>query len=1035
MQETTLQRMLAKRFLQHPDKDALVADHAILTYRELDQLSDGVARALTGRGIAAHTAIGVYLADRVQLIVTMLGIMKARCLFAPLDVQAPPERTSRLVRAGSLTTIITGKGLEGAFGLTPEAELLRYETLPQTTGSLPPLEAYSPDDPLYLYTTSGSTGVPKSILGRNGSLAHFIGWEVDTFGVDDSFVFGQLTIPTFDVFLRDVFVPLAAGATIMIPRNDLVKQPEALARWLESHLVSFLHTVPAILSALAGVPGVSYNSLKYILLAGEKLPPALVARWYRQYNPGTQLVNLYGPTETTLAKAFYRVRPADGTRDNIPIGKPISGARFIVLDDQLRVCPPMEVGEIFIRTPYRSYGYLNDPELNHQKFIPNPFGSSPDDLIYRTGDLGRLNLEGDFEIIGRRDRQVKIRGIRVEPEEIEKVLLEYPFTEEAAVVAKTDGENESTTLMACVVLKSNQNLKSFSPESNRNDLLVYLRNRLPGYLIPQEIVFLGHLPRKPNGKVDFDGLRQTKPKPAAPQTPTEAALLGVWKKILQKENVGVAESFFGLGGNSLNVMTLLYEVNKELDVRLEVNDFYENDTVLALAAKIDAIRAGRQKAALKRAETRTHYPLTRNQEQLYVSLQDADPKTYVMQNVVEISGDVASIDYPALVATLVNRHEGLRTYFQVEDDVPVQRVAGSVPVPVGFHPYADDVLENLLPAFDIYQFPLCKFDVVEAGPDRHLFVIAVHHLVSDALSQHLLMHEFYQLLLGQPLPAVSFQFKDYAQWEHRLLRQEATGDWVHELAGYDTFLNFPVAYNGEATEANPGRSFGFEVAGDRYGQLKDTAREHKLTPFTLVFTLYYLFISRITNQRKLALATPVTARNAGELRGVVGPCFSTALIPLDLTGNVPVRQLAGELQAKINRALSGRDFNLADFLAHARRTPLPGEYTDVNSLFSFDTVKNYDQAGAFAVKPYAHDKYALKYPFYFNCIDSEDRLSVIVKYDNRLFSATAIERLCHVFAQLCDQVSEDLDLSAEDLVVTADLVRNVPAAYNLGFNF
>lgn len=270
-----------------------------------------------------------------------------------------------------------------------------------------------PEDPIYIYFTSGSTGQPKAVLGMNKSLVHFINWEIETLGIDHPWRVSQLTSPSFDASLRDFFVPLCSGGTVCIPQNrELILNSASLINWIESSKIDLIHCTPSLfrLFNVKSLTKEQFPNLKYVLLAGERIHPPELENWFITFGERIQLVNFYGPTETTMVKTFYFIKKADTKAPSISIGKPMKGSRVIILDERMNPCPEGMAGEIYIRTPYRTKGYYNDPELTGEKFLVNPFNNDPEDLIYKTEDQGRFLPDGNLEFLGRIDRQVKIRG-------------------------------------------------------------------------------------------------------------------------------------------------------------------------------------------------------------------------------------------------------------------------------------------------------------------------------------------------------------------------------------------------------------------------------------------------------------------------------------------------------------------------------------------------------------------------------------------------------------------------------------------------
>ncbi|MGA9770781.1 MAG: amino acid adenylation domain-containing protein, partial [Blastocatellia bacterium] len=431
------------------------------TYADLEAQSNRLANFLIDTGAVKGSMVAIVSADAINVITAMIATLKAGCVFIPLDPALPQNRLESMISqvrpewcimeseffdkvasvARACDLQVKAICLDKPAALTTDKGLQHLSEFADYSNTDKPKVISGPDDMCYIYFTSGSTGKPKAIAGRLKSLAHFIDWEIRQFDINKDSRVSQLTTPSFDAFLRDAFAPLCAGGTVCAPSaRETVMIPTNLIDWVDIEQITVLHCVPSVFRSMLTVdlrPDY-FSALRYVLMAGESLFPSDVKKWIEVFGDRIQLVNFYGPTETTLIKMFYLVKQEDKERRSIPIGKPMEGAAAIVIDAQGRPCPPGVVGEIYIRTPYRTLGYYNQPELTNEVFIQNPFGKDPDDLIYKTGDLGRVQEDGNFEYLGRKDQQVKIRGVRVEITEIEDLLRRHPAIKDVVVVARVD---------------------------------------------------------------------------------------------------------------------------------------------------------------------------------------------------------------------------------------------------------------------------------------------------------------------------------------------------------------------------------------------------------------------------------------------------------------------------------------------------------------------------------------------------------------------------------------------------------------------
>jgi amino acid adenylation domain-containing protein len=588
-----------------------------VTYAELEAKSNNLANFLIASGATRGSIVAIMTEDVVELITAIIGVLKARCVFVPLDATLPEKRLQAMVEQISPSWFVVESSLHQkankiainqgskAFAVCLDgrqaeddccAGLVRVGGFGAYRDTAKPAAASDPDDPCYIYFTSGSTGKPKPILGCSKGLAHFISWEVKTFGIEQGTRVSQLTAPVFDPFLRDVFVPLCAGGVLCVPDGrETLLQLGKLIDWIDIQQINLIHCVPFLFRMIVnqGLSPYYFSSLKNVLLAGEPLLPSDVKKWMDVFGEQIQLVNIYGPTETTLAKFFHIVKRSDLDRHSIPVGRPIEGANAMIVGDDGALCDTGSVGEVYIQTPFRSLGYYNQPELTQEVFIKNPFSEDPADIVYKTGDLGRILPGGDLQLLGRKDNQVKIRGVRIELHEIENLLRRHDAVTDA-VVAEREGPDDQKYLCAYYVAQGVE----------QGAIRDFLSTHLPDYMMPSAFVAMKTLPRLPSGKADRSAL----PAPGeqrselqklyvAPRTPVEEELARIWQQVLGVKQVGIHDSFFELGGHSLSVTQLASRIWDAFQVEMPLAILFNNPTIVNMTGAIAVAQAEREDQA------------------------------------------------------------------------------------------------------------------------------------------------------------------------------------------------------------------------------------------------------------------------------------------------------------------------------------------------------------------------------------------------------------------------------------------------------
>ena len=616
-----------------PTRPAVVDSSEVWSYAELEARSNQLAHYLSASGIQPQDVVAIYGHRSASFVWALLGVLKAGAAFMILDPAYPASRLIeylRLARPRGWIKI-------GAAGPLPEAleEVvatlswrcrmeLPHRTAAEAHGLLQgfstddPGVMVGPDDLAYIVFTSGSTGKPKGILGGHRPISHFLDWYSRTFGLNESDRFSLLSGLSHDPLLRDLFTPLWLGGTLCIPDPEHLWDPEQLRRWIQQQELSIVHLTPALAQLLASGPAITVAvtaeenvlcSLRYACFGGDVLTMHDVSK-FQALAPYATCVNFYGATETPQAMGYFMIPKAedegpshaptrDELRERVPVGRGIADVQLLVLNDARQLTGIGEVGEIYVRTPYLTKGYIDDEVLTQERFMANPLTANPGDRLYKTGDLARYLPDGHVEFLGRSDDQVKLRGFRVELGEIAAVLDGHPAVREAVVLAREDISGEMQLLAYVVATQP--------PGPSSSDLHRFMQAKLPDYMVPSVFVWLDALPLTPNGKVDRralpapEGLRpELEAVYVAPRTEVEHSIAAVWREVLGIDQVGIHDNFFHVGGHSLKALQVIARLRRAFQVELSVRAIFETPTVAGLAEAIDHTRVGEEDDDLAR---------------------------------------------------------------------------------------------------------------------------------------------------------------------------------------------------------------------------------------------------------------------------------------------------------------------------------------------------------------------------------------------------------------------------------------------------
>ncbi|HYO14894.1 MAG TPA: amino acid adenylation domain-containing protein, partial [Thermoanaerobaculia bacterium] len=575
-----LHELLAAQVERSPDAVAVVFEEESLTYRELGRRSGRLARLLWSLGVGPEGRVGVAMERSLEMVVALLGILKAGAAYVPLDPSYPRERLAFL-----LEDALSGEAAPPVL-LTQERLLDLLPALPVRplcleagwSGNgddleLPAPPEVLPDHPAYVIYTSGSTGRPKGVVNTHRAIVNRLLWMQEAYGLTGEDRVLQKTPFSFDVSVWEFFWPLLTGARLVMARPGGHQDPAYLVDRIAREGITTLHFVPSMLQVFLEAPDVERCvSLRRVVCSGEALPFELQQRFFARLPRGVELHNLYGPTEAAVDVTFWACR-RDGSAP-VPIGRPITNLRIHLLDAHLNPVPAGVPGELHIGGVGLARGYLGRPELTAEKLIPDPISGAPGARLYKSGDLARHRADGRIEYLGRIDHQVKIRGFRIELGEIESHLASHPAVREAVVLARGDGAAKGLT--AYVVVG-----RDFQPSSLR----AFLAEKLPAHMIPGGFVVLDTLPLTSNGKVDRKALARLEPEQegapmeaGSPRTAAEELLVGIWSEVLRREGIGIREDFFGLGGHSLLATQVVSRVREVFRVELPLRRFFETPT-------------------------------------------------------------------------------------------------------------------------------------------------------------------------------------------------------------------------------------------------------------------------------------------------------------------------------------------------------------------------------------------------------------------------------------------------------------------------
>ncbi|GCE14613.1 hypothetical protein KTT_44720 [Tengunoibacter tsumagoiensis] len=892
----------------YAEKPALVFADRSLSYRELNGQADSLARSLIDQGVRPEMRIGLYFQRSLEMIIALLGVLKAGAAFVPLDPAYPRERIAFLLADAHLSFVLTHSTLRAELS-SVEATVLSLDTLAPvvdaTDGGAFHVE---PEQSAYVIYTSGSTGVPKGVVVTQRGLSHlahaFVA-AIAPVATDHILQFASLS---FDASLSEIVSAFSVGATLYLAeKEDLIPGP-ALEATLLRNAISVVTLPPSILALL---PQRTYPALRTIVVAGEACPASLVERW----GSHVTFINAYGPTEIAVCATTVQCHP----QQPVTIGSPLASTSVYLLDEDLQPVPSGTVGELYLAGPGLARGYLERPALTAERFLPDPFAAKPGARMYRTGDLGRLAGTGELEFLGRIDFQVKLRGFRIELGEIEAVLSQHPLVQEAVVLLREDRPADPR-LVAYLKLH---------PESpfSWHQLRADLAQRLPVHMVPGTVVVVEQWPLTLNQKID----RAALPAPAnaaasvderyvAPQTPIEESLAEIWSSVLHVERVGRFDHFLELGGNSLLTTQVQARIRDELKLELPLKVLFRQQTIAELAESLVVEQAQEvQPLSLGPRICHESVPLSYSQERVWF-LQQLDPssKAYNAQAAIRLSGQLVIEAFEQSLSEIVRRHEIFRTTFSAHHGIPAQTIHPpfSVNIPLihleHLSPDEQDrslsqvMQETFSQPFDTAQLPLVRWILVCLSDTESVFLHVEHHFIHDGWSFAVFLRELCTLYAAfvkgerSPLPPLPLQFADFVLWQREWMEgTEAASQlsyWLQQLADHPARLELLTDRPRPLVQTFRGSVERITLSDSLYQQVRAYCRQEHCTLFMFLFSAFLLLLYRYTDQDDLCIGTGIANRRFREIESLIGMIINTVVLRAHLSKQLTFRELVEQVR-------------------------------------------------------------------------------------------------------------------------------------------
>ncbi|MCF5434524.1 amino acid adenylation domain-containing protein, partial [Pseudomonas syringae] len=1059
-----IHQLFEEQAAQQPDALAVVDDAASLTYGELNARANRLAHYLIGLGIQPDDRVAICAQRSLEMVVGLLGILKAGGAYVPLDPGYPPERLRYMLEDSAPVAVLVQEALQECLpAVNVPQVVLGSVDLSSGTGGLPcgnpDLDApgLASGMPAYVMYTSGSSGVPKGVLIEHRSVLRLvINNPYARITTEDCVAHGANT--AFDASTWEIWSALLNGAKLLVVSQATLLNPARLNHVLIEGGVTALWLTAGLFNEYVDVLAVAFSKLRYLLVGGDVLDPVSVAKVLSRAHRPRHLINGYGPTETTTFASTYEIHALSDNSRSIPIGRPIGNTRIYLLDAHGQPVPIGVSGEIHIGGAGVARGYLNLPELTAERFLDDPFSAEPAARMYRSGDLGRWLADGNIEYLGRNDDQVKLRGFRIELGEIESQLAACPGVREAVVLVREHRPGDKR-LVAYLTAQEGALLSAAQ-------LREQLSQGLAEYMIPSAFVTLARFPLTPNGKLD----RRALPAPEddayasrgyeAPAGEIEHALAEIWQALLGLERVGRHDHFFELGGHSLLAVQLVSRLRQRFEVEVALRDVFAEPTLQGLARQLANARLSAQTplTSLTPVDRNLPLPLSWAQQRLWFldQLDRAAGAAYHIPAGLRLRGRLDSDALQATLDRIVARHETLRTHFALHEGQAIQVIA---PETQGFALATHDLRaldsaaqheaveqlarEEALAPFDLSSGPLIRGRLVQLSETKHILLVTQHHIVSDGWSTGVLLHEIGTLYrafsqgLADPLPALAFQYVDYAAWQRQWLQGETLHTqvefWRQHLSGAPALLELPTDHRRPPLRSYAGGRVSLALSPALTAGLRQLCQRHGATLFMTLLVGWSSLLSRFSGQDDVVIGTPVANRPRSELESLIGFFVNTLALRIRPEGRMSVAALLEQVKAVMLAAHAHQDLPFEQVVEALQ----PPRSLGHSPIFQVMLALNNTPGGGelslpeLSLEPLQAPHTTAQFDLSLALVEADGGLIGSLEYASDLFERATIERMAgHLQVLLEGMVADDQQSVGELPLLSCEQRRQVLESFN-----
>lgn len=1018
--DKTLVQLFEEQVRKNPYKNVVVSNSNAITYSDLSQRSQQLATYLIDSGVQSGELVGLIATRSIETIIGILGIIKAGAVYVPLNTSMGVERIEYILDDCQIGILLTTDESNVSLGRKhidlKDVSIYQYEQKELTINT-------TPEAPLYIMYTSGTTGNPKGAIISHMNVCRLI-MNTNFISLNDEENILQTGSITFDAFTFELWGALLHGGTLHFVEKDELLEANSFEKVLTNRQITSLFLTPALFSQLVSQNEKLFSGVRNLVVGGDILPYKAV-NIVRKHNPTINIINGYGPTENTTFSTSYLVEKEFSGR--IPIGKPIHNSTAYIVDLYGNLQPVGMPGEIYVGGLGVAAGYINKDELTSEKFVESPFKSG--ERLYKTGDIGVYLPDGNIDYLGRKDNQVKVRGYRIEIQEIEKALLSLPIIKDVVVMTKLDDYQQK--FLCAYIIGEQKNIE----QEIRN----YLKTKLPEYMIPTVIMELEQFPLSLNGKVD----RRKLPEPDKhsltenveyPENIWEEKVSSIWKKVLKIDLVGVNLSFFDLGGNSLLLANLATCLREEFSKKISMKDLFRLTTIREQAKFIMEKEKVNVIKELLPLPSQPYYNLSSAQKRIYMLERISSNKgSYNIPVPMEIIGEIDLKRVEDSFKKVIERHEILRTTYEMVDGKPVQRVHQTVEnfkldVLSIKQEVLNSTMSNLFIPFDLSEAPLLNVHILCINETHHVLLLNIHHIILDGVSLSVIMKEFLEIYHGGELQPLEVHYKEFADWQQKSLSTEnmkkQENYWLNVFNDSVPTLELPTDYHRPKEKNYRGDLYHFKIESTLKKRINEYAKESKATLNMILHAFFSMLISKYSTEKDVVIGIPVSARTIPQVQEMLGMFVNTLAIRTKPEPTKSLFDYISEVKDTLVEALDNQDYPFEELVNKLNLSRDTGRNPLFNVMFSMQNM---------GIPSYESDSLTLntiEFPYQFSKFDltlfaheSEDNIAFSFEYSTQLFKKETIKRMADHFISLIENClgSKDMNIGKVSLLKEAEI--------------